>query len=496
MKRIAPADGIIDGDSHYCRTMRRLFRKARRSVFFLVLAFIVCRSGIAFAASQPNIIFLLTDDMGYGDPGCYGGNFVPTPNIDEMAREGTRFTQFYVAAPVCSPSRVGFLTGMFPARWRITNYLQTRKGNRESEQADFLDPSAPSYARQLKAAGYVTGHFGKWHMGGGRDVTNAPLFAAYGFDEHNGTWESPQPDPNITATNWIWSPFDKIKRYQRTEYFVDKTLSFLDRHRGQPCFVDLWPDDVHTPWVPTKGDMARQRRHYYRSMKNFKQVLAQYDVQVGRLFAGLKRLGLDSNTIVVFASDNGPLPTFHSARTAGLRGAKDSLYEGGIREPLIVRWPGHVPAGRVDTSTVICGVDMLPMFCHIGRANLPKGQKLDGEDMSAAFFGHHIRRKKWIFWEYGRNESPAFGYPKETPRERSPNLAVRDGKWKLLVNADGTDAQLYNLDTDQMETTDVAAKYPRLTKRLKEAVLKWRRSVPGAIEPTMVSEDSDCAPDS
>ncbi|MGH7978608.1 MAG: sulfatase family protein, partial [Limisphaerales bacterium] len=105
----------------------------------------------AFGASRPNIIFLLTDDMGYGDPGCYGGHFVPTPNIDEMAREGTRFTQFYVASPVCSPSRVGFLTGMFPARWRITNYLQTRKGNRESEQADFLDPKAPSYARQLKA---------------------------------------------------------------------------------------------------------------------------------------------------------------------------------------------------------------------------------------------------------------------------------------------------------------------------------------------------------
>ncbi|HXC35630.1 MAG TPA: sulfatase-like hydrolase/transferase [Candidatus Acidoferrales bacterium] len=496
MKKNALPGWVRDCNTKYIQKIRRFFKKARSSAFLLVLAFIFCRLNPAFGASRPNIIFLLTDDMGYGDVACYGGNFVPTPNIDEMAREGTRFTQFYVAAPVCSPSRVGYLTGNFPARWHITNYLQTRQGNRQSEQADYLNPAAPSYARQLKAASYATGHFGKWHMGGGRDVTNAPLFAAYGFDEHNGTWESPQPDPEITATNWIWSPFDHVKRYERTEYFVNKTLSFMDRHRDQPCFVDLWPDDVHTPWVPTRGDMAFRRRKYYESLSSFKQVLAEYDVQVGRLFAGLKRLGLDSNTIVIFASDNGPIPTFNNTRTDGLRGAKDSLYEGGTREPLIVRWPGHVPAGRVDNKTVICGVDMLPMFCHLGSASLPDGKKLDGEDMSRAFFGHYVKRDKPIFWEYGRNETPAFGYPKETPLQRSPNVAVRDGKWKLLVNADGTDVQLYNLDKDQDETTNVTDKYPRITKRLKEAALEWRRAMPGPIERTVVSEDADCAPDS
>src|ERR1051326_11973 len=124
------------------------------------------------ATNQPNIIFLLTDDMGYGDVGCYGGKFVPTPNIDQLAKEGTKFTQFYAASPVCFPLRTGSITGMYPARWRITNFLQTRAGNRASEQADFLDPKAPSLARALKQAGYVTAHFGKWHMGGGRDVTN------------------------------------------------------------------------------------------------------------------------------------------------------------------------------------------------------------------------------------------------------------------------------------------------------------------------------------
>ena len=142
MKKTALPGWVRGYDTKYLQKIRRFFKKARSSVFLLVLAFIFFRLNPAFGASRPNIIFLLTDDMGYGDTSCYGGNFVPTPNIDEMAKEGTRFTQFYVASPVCSPSRVGYLTGNFPAHWRIDNYLQTRAGNRQSEQADYLDPAA------------------------------------------------------------------------------------------------------------------------------------------------------------------------------------------------------------------------------------------------------------------------------------------------------------------------------------------------------------------
>ncbi len=424
----------------------------------------------AVAVERPNIVFILTDDMGYGDVGCYGGKFVPTPNIDRLASEGTRFTQFSVASPICSPSRTGATTGMFPARWRITSYLQTRTGNRACGQADFLDPKAPSVARRLKLGGYVTGHFGKWHMGGGRDVSNAPPITAYGFDEYASTWESPDPHPDITATNWIWSPHDKVKRWDRTAFFVDKALDFLRRHKEQPCYINLWPDDMHTPWVPAddvpKGD----------KMENFRRVLAEYDRQLGRLMAGLKELGIDDKTLVVFTSDNGPLPTFGGERAGGLRGSKLSLYEGGVREPFIVRWPGHVPAGRADEQSVINAVDLFPSFCALAGVGVPPSggsgpskdgtPTLDGENMSAGWLGKPVARKKPLFWEYGRNNK-SFHYPQG--RDRSPNLAVREGNWKLLVNTDGTGAELYDLATDPKETTNIAARYPEITERLTKS---------------------------
>jgi len=199
------------------------FKRSILVVLAVALSSGLSRGAIHASGERPNILFILSDDMGYGDVGCYGGKFAPTPNLDRLAREGIRFTQYYSPSPICSPSRTGTTTGSFPARWNLTSFLQTRAGNRACEQADFLDPTAPSIARVLKAAGYATGHFGKWHMGGGRDVTNAPPFAAYGFDEHAGTWESPEPHPDITSTNWIWSPNDKVKRWDRTAFFVDKT---------------------------------------------------------------------------------------------------------------------------------------------------------------------------------------------------------------------------------------------------------------------------------
>ena len=438
----------------------------------IVIIYPVATLAAAAAAERPHIIVVLSDDMGIGDVGCYGGKLVPTPHLDQLAKEGTRFTQYYAASPICSPSRAGLITGQFPARNRLTSFLQTRAGNRGCEQADFLDPTAPSLPRQLKSAGYATAHFGKWHLGGGRDVVDAPKFAAYGYDENAGTYESPEPHPDITATDWIWSPKDKVKRWDRSAFFVEKTLDFLRRRKDAgPCFVNLWPDDVHTPWVPSdeaaKGDTPA----------NLKPVLSEYDKQVGRLMAGLRELGIEKQTLVIFTSDNGPLPTFKADRAAGLRGAKLGMYEGGIRMPFIVRWPGHAPAGQVDERTMISAVDLFPTLCSLAGAKLPEGKGLDGQDMSAAISGMPVpERKAPLFWEYGRNEK-FFKFP-ANPRDRSPNLAVRDGKWKLLVNADGTGAELYDVVADPREQTNVAADNAAVTASLVSRVVSWRKSMP------------------
>jgi arylsulfatase A-like enzyme len=448
----------------------------------LVLTCIVFVISVGFkpkphvAAERPNIIIILTDDMGFSDVGCFGGNFVPTPNIDRIAANGRKFTQYYSAAPICSPSRVGMLTGMNPARWNFSTYLDNRKHNKNAEQADWLDPKAPSIARMFKNAGYATGHFGKWHMGGGRDVKNAPGFEKYGFDEHNSTYESPDPDPLLTATNWIWSKKDSIKRWDRTKYFVDKTLDFMKRHKGQPCFVNLWPDDVHTPWVPrVEHEYTGKFPMNPEEEAAFKLVLKEYDVQIGRLLDGLKAMGLDKNTIVIFTSDNGPLPSFRGSRAMGLRGSKLSLYEGGTRMPFIISWPGHVPAGTVDESSELCSIDLVPTLTKFAGIKLPADYKGDGMDRGRVLLGKPSLRGKDLFWEYGRNNI-AFNYPR--PIDKSPNLAVRSGEWKLLMNSDGSDIQLYDILKDKKETNNVAAQEPKKVDELKVKLMAWWKTIP------------------
>jgi arylsulfatase A-like enzyme len=190
----------------------------------------------------------------------------------------------------------------------------------------------------------------------------------------------------------------------------------------------------------------------------------------------LNTLGLESNTLVIFTSDNGPLPSFLHERTGGLRGSKLSLYEGGIRVPFIVRWPGHTTAGRVDEQTVLAAVDLFPTLCAIAHAPLPAGVAFDGEDMTTALINEPVAHAKTIFWEYGR-ESKYFNYAFH-PYDRSPHLAVRESKWKLLVNADGTSTELYNLETDANETNNLSLTEPETAQRLRAAALAWRQSLP------------------
>ncbi len=433
----------------------------------------------ASPAQKPNVVIILMDDFGWGDPACYGNKLVKTPNIDRLAREGIRFTQGYVAGPICSPSRCGLITGNFPARWNITSYLQTKAGNKACAMDDYLDPRAPSLPRMLQGAGYATAHIGKWHLGGGRDVTDAPPFKAYGYDLGLGTYESPEPAAPLGSKTVPWGPPDKLEpqqvpRHQRTAWMVDQTLAFLRENSEKPCFVNLWLDDTHTPFSPSAEQMKLAKAPGdAEPTTRYKAVMTEADKQIGRLLDGLK----GTNTLVVFLGDNGPSPPLERQRTAGLRGQKLSLYEGGIRVPFITWWPGTIKEGAVNEATVIASVDLFPTLATLCSAALPRDFQPDGQDMSAALRGQTAPRTKPLFWEYGRN-STSFAYPKDA-HHRSPNVAVREGDWKLLVNADGTDAALYDLAKDPFEEKDLIADHPEVAKRLTDAALAWRRSLPG-----------------
>jgi len=336
-------------------------------------------------------------------------------------------------------------------------------------------PAAALAVTGLAAAGYATGHFGKWHMGGGRDVKDMPQIPEYGFDEYSSTWESPDPDPLLTASNWIWSDQDSVKRWERTEYFVDKTLDFLKRHKGQPCYVDLWPDDMHTPYVPSQEAYEKSGKGgFWEKEVNFTPVLAELDRQIGRLLDGLEELGIADNTIIIFTSDNGPDPSYKNGRTAGLRGQKGTLYEGGIKLPFMVRWPAKIKAGQVNNETVLCSIDLFPTICALAGVEPRTGEyELDGLDFSKTFLGKQdTKRKSPMFWEFGQHfvGKPLPGNAYQT---RSPNICMRDGDWKLLVNYDGTMTELYNLADDKYETTNVAEKYPEITGKMKKQAIEW-----------------------
>src|SRR5689334_8304726 len=241
-----------------------------------------------FAARRPNIIFILVDDLGYGDLGVTGNRDVPTPHMDSIGLEGVRFTQFYCASPVCSPSRVAFTTGRFPARHLINTYLNSRKTDRDNGMRDWLDPAAPAVARAFRDAGYATGHFGKWHMGGGRDVGDAPLPQAYGFQESLTSFEGlgdrvliendslSKQSAELGRGRIEWAP-----KYELTRIYVDRTIDFIRRHRTGPFYVHLWPCDIHDPYLP-RPELAEKYKRFAANpyQQRFNAVLDDLDAQV------------------------------------------------------------------------------------------------------------------------------------------------------------------------------------------------------------------------
>lgn len=340
---------------------------------------------------------------------------------------------------------------------------------------NYLDPEAPSMGRMFKKSGYVTAHFGKWHLGGGRNVNDAPMITEYGFDRYSSTWESPDPDPLLTARDWIWSPKDSIKRWNRTAYFVKQTLDFLKKNKNTPCFINLWPDDVHTPWVVSSDDYSAPRSTKW-SYENLKQVMQEYDHQMGRLLKGIEQMGMEENTLIIFTSDNGPELVKNADRAHGMRGMKWSLYEAGIRMPFVIKWPGRIPQNKVDSISVVSALDIFPTLGKLLQLEMPKKYESSGEDRSGVLKGEPSLRKKPLFCQYGRNNTRFFKYPERS--DRSPNLAMRKGKWKVLVNDDGTRPELYNLSNDPAETVNLSDQYPELAGQMKKELLNWRKDLP------------------
>ena len=459
----------------------------------LMLVMIQAVSALSAAAQtramqKPNIVFVFADDMGYGDLGCYNGQGAPTPNIDRLAAEGILFTQFYVNSPICSPSRTAVTTGQYPARWSITSYIDNRALNQKRGMAQWLDPKAPSLARLLKENGYATGHFGKWHMGGGRDVNEAPLISEYGFDASLTQFEG-LGDRVLAVLSAQGNQAERKmplggqseqlgrgqvrweKRSQVTKAFVDGALAFMQQAQEQnkPFYINLWPDDVHSPFDPPqerRGDATKKALYH--------GVLQTMDEQLGPLFEAIRNNPkLRDNTLIIFASDNGPEP---GAGSAGpFRGAKATLYEGGVREPFIVWAPGLIPrekTGSVNSSSVFSGVDMVPSLLHLAGVEAPAEAKFDGENLGQTLVGKaNTTRTKPLFWR----RPPDRPGPLTAPL---PDLAMREGDWKLLINENGSQPQLYNLAADPGEEKNLAAEHPELVTRLKGELFAWNRTLP------------------
>lgn len=439
-----------------------------RRLSFLLLLAALCH----LEARQPNVVFIFCDDLGWGDLGAYGNREIQTPHINRLAKEGTRFTQFYVAAPVCSPSRAGLVTGRFPGEVGI-HYAIGGPAGTQYNSVPWLDADLPTIYDTFKRAGYVTGHYGKWHMGHSEDASvNVPPPSDYGITESGTTHSS---GPGFVRTGEVMTNANK------SELIGKRGVEFIERHADEPFFLSLWIMDPHSVLDPTQAQMdpymehthPQVRDHYRSSMTVYYAIISNIDRAVGAVMESLEAHGLREDTLVIFSSDNGPSPLWSSgtghagAGSAGpLRGVKGSLYEGGIRVPFIASQPGRVPENSVDTQTVLAATDLFTTLSAYAGLPLPESDSVDGENLAAALEGEPQLRKKALYWDY------RFGSWGRAI-QKSPRLAMRDGDWKLMMNPDGSRVELYNLADDPMETADRSAFDSIQLEAMRAQLMRW-----------------------
>lgn len=463
-------------------------KKHRKKAFITAMLCLFLITGQAWkigeksVKEQPNIIFIFADDWGFGDLGCYGHTEVKTPYLDKLASQGTRYTQFHVTSGVCSPSRTSVITGHFPARYRVHGHFAGNEVNARRSMPNWLDENLPVYLpRLMQDAGYITAHFGKWHLGGGglpHGDLSAPEPKEYGYDETqvwngNGpTWKGDQLWPTTrymdNDTLWVQSS---------SRIAVDVTIDFLKRNKGKkPMFVNLWLKDPHNPLWPSE-EQRKPYKMYGGHKETYYSVLTDADFHIGRLMDALQEMDLEKNTLVIFSSDNGPShggPGLYAGSTGGLKGRKVDIFQGGVNVPFIARWPRHVAAGKVDNQSLLSAVDLLPTFCELAGKKLPEGYQPDGESFASIFENIPFTRSKPLFWEW------RFPIVNDNPyhANRWPSMAIRKGKWKLLANSDIDRIELYDISKDVFESKNLAVQNPGIVKELMALWDEWKSGLP------------------
>jgi arylsulfatase A-like enzyme len=458
-----------------------IHRAACQAMWLTVGLVVVCHARVSHGATatprgdarQPNIIFILADDLGYGDVGCYGQKRIKTPSIDRMAAEGLRFTDAYAGAPVCAPSRCVLMTGRHMGHARV-------RGNTPNLLAQSLRADDVTIASVLKDAGYATALIGKWGLG---DPQQAPdgLPRRHGFDYFFGYLR--QGHAHNYYTDYLWRNEEKVKlpnviskdpalkhnvaekKVQYThDLFAEEGLKFVREHKDGPFFL-YWALTIphandeagdRGMEVPEYGEYANL--DWPEPQKGHAAMISRMDRDIGRMLALLKELGIDDNTLVIFTSDNGPHreggndPDFNDSN-GPLRGYKGNVTEGGIREPFIARWPGHVPAGKTNASPITFA-DMLPTLADIGSGQTPAG--LDGVDIAPSLAGktQPALAERFLYWEFYKD-----GVQAQSSRWRH---------WKAVRDPQSKKIELYDLTTDIGESHDVAAEHPDVVKKFEE----------------------------
>ncbi len=440
---------------------------------------------------KPNIVFILADDLGYTDLGCYGSSFYDTPHLDALAKQGALFTSAYAACPVCSPTRASLMTGQYPQRTGITDYIgapqpENWKPNTQLLPAPYheqLDLEKVTITEMLKEQGYATAFFGKWHLG---PLGHWP--EDQGFDINKGGIDRGGP----YGGGKYFSPYDnpRLPDGPKGEHLPDRLASevcqFMEDNRDQPFLAYFSFYSVHTPLMarPDLEEKYKKRREERglqtqwghdgtRDVREsqdhavYASMVEAMDAAAGKVLAKLEELGLSENTIVIFTSDNGGLSTSEGWPTSNLplRGGKGWLYEGGIREPLLIRWPGVTKAGsRYDLPVI--SPDFFTTFMSVVGAAVPPDQPLDGINLKPILQGHAVAQRS-LFWDY-----PHYGN-----QGGAPGAAVRLGDWKLIEWYEAGKIELFNLATDIGEHNDLAAKEPERVQKMLAMLHDWQKQV-------------------